>query len=122
MNSVRTCIICRKKASARELMSLSLKSGLLKLAIFKRDRIGRGLWICTDTVCLDKFVARPIRYFGGKLTNSIDGFSFLKDSVSELKRRVEEFKRSGNTNLCKINGLEKRLSIFQTVCEGRRMP
>ncbi|MBU1220045.1 DUF448 domain-containing protein [Myxococcota bacterium] len=122
MNSVRTCIICRKKAHTKELMPLCLNSGFLKLAISKRDRIGRGLWICTDTDCLDKFVTKPIRYMGGKLTNSIDSIIFIKNSVSELKQRVEEFKRSGNTNLCKINGLEKRLSIFQTVCEGRRMP
>lgn len=50
----RTCVGCRKAASASQLARLALRDGIVMLAVSAGRPSGRGAWIHPSDVCLEK--------------------------------------------------------------------
>ncbi|PRI10572.1 YlxR family protein [Leucobacter massiliensis] len=57
MDSVRTCVACRKRAPRTELLRVALQDGRL-VADDRAVLPGRGAWVHPTAQCLDRAVSR----------------------------------------------------------------
>lgn len=81
---IRTCLGCRSRRPRRELVRLVVDRGVVAVDA-RRDRPGRGAWVCPDEACAE----RALRDGGRRLRRALraDGARVTLDS-SALRAAV----------------------------------
>ncbi|MBN2724790.1 MAG: DUF448 domain-containing protein [Deltaproteobacteria bacterium] len=120
MNSIRTCLICRKKSNPSGMVSFCISGGGLKVAVKSSERFGRGFWICDNFKCMQKLVQKHEVYFRRWLREPVDIKNVLSTGLNAMNSYHSAILKSGNGIIS--SRLEKRINIFSEICEGRRMP